>query len=232
MRVTAIPGDESTLSPSDVTATAGSTALSLEPDCGWNCLRSSFPVLAGEETPLTVVIRNQSRATLRIPSSPPPSGTNLFRAVNRRMGALKTVQVRETLSNGRTTLRTNFAFGAPNRMSYRTSSGAKAVVIGARRWDWLEGRWQLSPTEPTRSPSYIWAGAGQPQLLGSAVFAGRRVRVLSLYRQKDEHYPTWFRLLVAADNRVLKADMLAPAHFMVDRFSSFDEPVTIEPPAD
>jgi hypothetical protein len=35
---------------------------------------------------------------------------------------------------------------------------------------------------------------------------------------------------MAPDGRVLEMRMLAPAHFMVDRYRAFDEPAAVEPP--
>jgi hypothetical protein len=234
VEITAIPGDERALPVQAVRASANSDTLKLRTGCGWNCFRSDHPVLRGTPVDVAVDVRRSggsARAMIRVPARIPPAAPELMRSVNRRMGKVRTVRARETLSNGRTTLRTEFVFRAPNQMRYRMASGPKAIVIGGRRWDWSQGRWQLSTTDEIRAPGYSWNGAGQPRVLGTTVVGGRRLRLLSLFRLDDPRYPAWFRLFVTSDNRVLRADMLAPAHFMVDRFSGFDEPVVIRPPA-
>ena len=81
----------------------------------------------------------------------------------------------------------------------------------------------------SRIPAYVWEAAKQPRLLGAATLGGTPVQVLGLYNPNLG--PSWFRLLVTPDGRVLEARMLAPAHFMTQRFDSFDKPVEIEPPS-
>ena len=233
VEITAIPADSSVLPAGAVVAAVDDRIISLRSDCGWNCLRADVPVLDGSPVPVEVVVRRSGRppdrVVIPIPATLPARGDGVLRAMRQRMAKIRTVRVRETLSSGQAGIRTRFAFQAPNRMSYRISNGAKAVVIGARRWDWDGGRWQTEATEPIRAPAYIWTGAANPWLLGSTVLRGEPVRVLSLFRD-DPQYPAWFQLFVDAENRVLRADMLSVGHFMVDRFSGFDQPVAIEPP--
>ena len=48
----------------------------------------------------------------------------------------------------------------------------------------------------------------------------------------DPRIPAWFRLRVEPRTaRPVELHMVAPAHFMVDRYSSFDRPVEISPPS-
>jgi hypothetical protein len=172
-----------------------------------------------------------ARATFALPRRLPAAADDALRRIDRRMAAVRTFRVGETLSSGLSGIRARFLFSAPDRMSYSTSDGARAVVIGKERWDSDKGgAWQRSETPGVHVPSYMWAGAGTAHVLGTTTLDGRRVRVLSAFRP-DESFPAWFRLYVRPDDHVVRAEMDAPAHFMVDSLSGFDRPLAIEPPA-
>src|SRR5262249_36924187 len=159
----------------------------------------------------------------------PAIAQGLFSTANRRMRKLQSVRVNESLSSGSTAIRARFALAAPDSLRYTTSSGQRAVVIGNTRWDWIGGRWQESQYQRTPQPAYMWAGARHPRALGHASLHGRRAMVVSVFRP-DPDYPAWMRLYVTPDRRIAQADMVAPAHFMVDRLSAFNNAGPIRPP--
>ena len=233
LEVIAAPSDSADLPPEDVTVAVDSQQVEPLADCGWNCVAGDAPVLQGDPSFVGVQVRRggrkAARVALALPARRPPSGAALYRAIKRRMGAIPAVRVDERLSNGTSSIRTRFAFRAPDRMRYEINTGVKAIVIGGRRWDWAGGRWEAASTEPIRSPAYIWAGARRPWLLGRERLDGRSVRVLSVFRN-EPRFPAWFRLSVDDRDRVVRAEMLSVGHFMVDRLSAFGEPVTIAPP--
>ncbi|MFL5710831.1 MAG: hypothetical protein ACJ77W_03010 [Chloroflexota bacterium] len=233
LEVVAAPSDSADLPPGDVAVAVDSQPVEPLSDCGWNCVSGQAPVLQGDPSFVGVEVqrsgRRPARVAIALPARRPPPGTALYRAVNRRMAAIRTVRVDESLGNGTTSVRTRFAFRAPDRMRYEMSTGVKAVVIGDRRWDWQGRRWEATSTEPIRSPAYLWEGARRPWLLGREQVDGRSVRVLTAFRD-DPRFPAWFRLSVDDRDRVVRAQMLSVGHFMVDRLSGFDEPVTIVPP--
>jgi hypothetical protein len=232
VEVVVVPGDTSHIPIGDVRIAVRGHASTLS-RCGRACFAVEAPVLNGTPAALSVDLRRQGHrpdlAVVRLPAHLPPQAHAMLTAASRRMRAVRTVQVRETLSSGDATLRSLFSFAAPDRMSYVTSVGSKAIVIGKRRWDWDNGRWHESSDDPIQAPAYNWEGAGRPRLLGRAVVAGVSVRVLAAFRP-NESYPAWFRLFVARDGRILRMEMSAPAHFMVDRYTGLDRPLRIEPP--
>lgn len=103
------------------------------------------------------------------------------------------------------------------------------MVVRKRRWDWENGSWTESAFPGVRVPSYFWAGGLNARLLGRARLGAVPVRVLSLFKAKPG--PAWFRLFIAPNRRVLRAEMLTESHFMTNRFSGFNEPAKIEVPA-
>ena len=205
----------------------------LEPDsCGSGCFALDAPVLDGSRLQLLVEVVRDGKPTRQVDFALPGrlrSGAALLREVDRTMDALRTLRAEETTTTSAGVLSAQFEFVAPDRMRVRASDGGKTVLIGDRRWDWLAGAWVAGGTSRLRMPAYPWRTAGQPRLLGKGVVGGVPVKVLGLDDPKLG--PTWFRLFVAADGRVLREAMLAPNHFMADRFSAFDEPLVIEPPS-
>jgi hypothetical protein len=228
--VLALPGREP-VSRDGVRAWIGSMPLEHAP-CGNACFRLRVAVMAGEA--LTIRLRVERAgapaATFRFPfpARLPPAGDRLFRAASRRMAALETVQVRETLSSGLETIRTTYWMQAPDRIRFETSEGQAAILIRDTRWDREGRRWVRSPFPGVEAPSYVWAGATNARVLGRARVLGGLVRVLSGFSRRPGPY--WFRLFIASDDRVLRAEMLAQSHFMTHRFAAFDAPLEIEAP--
>lgn len=227
--VVAIPPDVSGLSPGSVTARVGNAPQAAAKRCGWNCTRFSYRVMRGAATTIAVRVElaggEVRRTTFSLPARMPPPADRLYRRVQKRMLNLRSVRIDETLGP----LRVAFELRAPDRMRYRSSDGSAAVVIGSRRWDLVKGSWRRSATQPLSLPAFIWDGAGRPRLLGRGRVGGRPVRVLSLYHANGQ-FPAWFRLYVTPSLHVVRAEMLAPAHAMVDRLSGFGAPLQITPP--
>jgi hypothetical protein len=231
--LTVVPSDQSTLPLSAVRVRVGGAAAPVRA-CGTTCFRVAAPRALRAPLAVTVAIHGSGKpaaaATIRLPSRLPPSGDGLLRAVDRRMARVRSFRVDEALSSGVAAIRATFDFAVPGRMRYSVSDGSRAIVVGTRRWDSDNGGpWQESPSPGIHVPSYMWDGAGEPRLVGRGTVRGRPVRIIAAFRPSAD-FPAWFRLYVARDDRVLQADMIAPAHFMRDSLSRFDRPVPIEPP--
>lgn len=208
---------------SPIAAESLSFAVDEEPvaasPCGRACWRLDVTVLDG---PRLLVVNTPATFRFKLPARLPPSGTALFRKVQRTMASLRTYRYTEELTSGAgEPLRSTFEAQAPNRMHFRTADGFRSIIVGRSRWDLHDGKWEGSPFPGLRVPNYMWDGAGNARLLGPTT--------LSVYDR--EPIPAWFRLFVDARGRVLRADMLAPSHFMEQRFSAFNAPLSIVPPA-
>ena len=230
VEVIAVPSNVRQLPEDSVRASLG-TSPPIKPaeTCGTHCYRFSLAPLRGAPRRLSVSVAGAGTVRFALPERLPPSAEAMFRRAERRMARLRYVRVHETLSSGKGAVRAVFDLAAPDRLRYVTSAGNRAVVIGATRWDYLDGRWRRSEYQRIRQPAYMWAGAGHARLIGRSKIAGRPVSVLAAFRP-DPSYPAWLRLYVTPDRHILRADMHAPAHFMVDRLSAFDAPRQIRPP--
>lgn len=218
VEVAAIEGDEP-LPRDALTFTVDGRELEPTP-CGRACWRLDV------RSPRTLVV-NALRFDL--PSRALPSGTALFRKVTRTMSGIRTLRYVEELTSGVGRGQTStFEVRAPDRMRFRSADGFRSIIIARTRWDFHDGRWERSPFPGLRVPNYMWEGARNARVLGMTNHRGRPVHVLSVYDRRP--VPAWFRLLVDAHGRVLDAEMLAASHFMRQRFSAFNAPISIEPP--
>jgi hypothetical protein len=201
--------------------------------CGPGCLRLAVPVLEGSAADLAVSVERPGKprrdVLFRLPARLPPSGAPELAAAKRAMRALGSVRIAEHLSTGAASLSSWWTMAAPDRLRVSGSDGSRSVVIGARRWDRSRGdAWVESEAEPLRLPDFQWLEARHARIIGKTVRDGV---TLLLVGAADLERSWWFVLAVRPDGLVVESRMLAPAHFMVDRYSGFDAPVTIEPPA-
>jgi hypothetical protein len=188
--------------------------------CGYGCFAITAP------RPRQIAVGVPEPVLFELPATPPASGTELFVRVTRTMEGLRTYRFDEWLTAGvgRGT-RATFEVQAPNRIRFRTAAGSRSVVVGRSRWDHRGGRWQRTPFPGVELPSYMWDGAGHARHLGR----NGPNRVLSVFDRKP--VPAWFRLTIDGRNRVIDAEMLAPSHFMRQRFYDFNAPLAIRPPS-
>lgn len=207
--------------------------------CGSSCIRIGTRVLDGSRVRISVEIdragAEPARARFTLPPRLPARGDALLRAVTRRMARVRTYRADQELADGYGRVRARYLYAAPNRVRIEGPFGPSVIVIGTRRWDRIGASWRASRDPGLPVPSYVWQGAASARILGRSRIGRRPVTILALYRPPSPLFPdgspVWFRLAVAADGRVLQAEMLARAHFMTERYSGFDAPLSIQPPS-
>jgi copper transport protein len=205
--------------------------------CGPGCYAATIPLPA---PPRTVAVAfsgpGAKPAVLRfvLPRRwPAPVETGLVTRADRAFRSLRTLVIHERLaSNARNAIATVYRVAAPDKLAYSIAGGPKAVVIGDTRWDKLPGgKWERSQTERIRQPEPFWGPDPRTNahLLGAGTVDGRPVRIVSFY---DPHLPAWFVLSIEPGmGRLLALRMTAQAHFMQHRYTGFDKPLKIVPPA-
>jgi hypothetical protein len=155
----------------------------------------------------------------------------LLERAERTMRALRSVREAELVTSGPGTRAvTRYALRAPDRLTYSTDRGVRAVQAGRRQWlRTPDGPWIESPVPgglPFRTRTWFrWTPYA------------RAVRLLSrrggvaLLAAADPATPVWFRLTVdVRSGRVLREELVARARLIRHRFFAFDRPVTIAPP--
>ena len=184
--------------------------------CGAGCYRAA----AARPAEIRVGTR---RLVFHVPARP-RDATALLRRAKRAFESARTVEFEERLaSSPRTVQVSHFRLAAPNRLAYAIRGGLEAIVIGNRRWDRRgDGEWQASPQTPLRVPRTYWSRAARNARLVAP-------DTLTFF---DPRLPAWFRLRIEPRTaRPRELRMVAPAHFMTDRYSAFDRPLEISPPS-
>jgi hypothetical protein len=192
--------------------------------CGAGCSRLDGSVLNGSATQLSVR-SGPSSVSFDLPAHLPPTGGTVFARALRTMEGMRSFRYSESLSSGGKPLVSGYDVQAPNRLRLRTPNGFRSVIIGRLRWDYREGRWQRSPfPDLTVAQTLIWRNAKHPRIVG------RHGRATELAAFGLLPVPAWFRLTVEPSGRVIEAEMIAPSHFMVHRYSAFNRVPLITPP--
>ena len=215
---------------------SGGTDAADTASCGPGCYRADVAVQGRPREAILRIERPDGRAAdVRFPfpaSWPPRSATRLAREATRVFADLRTLRIDESLaSGGPHVTQTVWLLEAPNRLSYDIQSGARAIIVGDRRWDRDAGkpRWVESAQTPLRQPTPTWGPApATAALLGSGTLTGRPVWRISFV---DPSVPAWYTASIdKRTHRTLALEMTAPAHFMRLTYSGFDEPLSIEAP--
>jgi hypothetical protein len=152
-----------------------------------------------------------------------PAAAGLVRRVTRAFKASSSIVFDESLRSGPTNgIVTRFTLKAPSDLSYVIRGGTQAVVLGARRWDRTSpnGPWVESEQTPLTVTQPYWHAPTNAHLVapGTVTFLDRSI-------------PAWFRITIGAHDRPAVMHMTAAAHFMVDRYRSYDTPVALSPPS-
>jgi hypothetical protein len=210
------PGGELTVMDGDGRGVDGlnvTIAAAAAKSCGPGCYGAFFQ-------PRRIVrVTVEGRAfTFGIPRELRPANGILARAT-RTFRALRSVDYVETLaSSPRNRVVADFTLERPNRLEYNIRRGASGIIIGARRWDRVQGeKWIPSPQEPTPQPEPIWAG---PTTNAYLLETTPSTYVVSFLNPVG---PAWFT--VRFDRKTLlplDLQMTAAAHFMRHRYTAFN----------
>lgn len=193
--------------------------------CGTGCSRVQAPVLQGRPSRLTVSA-GSAPVSFQLPASLPASGQSAFDRARRSMAALRSYRFSERLTSGGPVVFTRLAVQAPDRLSLRTNSGFRSVIIGRKRWDYQDGRWQEGPFPGLNVRDVLmWYEARNPRIVRRLPNGDVQLTAYGL-----KPVPAWFRLTVEPSGRVAEAEMTAPAHFMLHRYSDFNSTPAIRPP--
>ena len=184
--------------------------------CGAGCYRS------GPRTgPVRIGVDGDTLTFTVSPAA--PDATALLARVTHAFRSASSIVFDESLRSGPTGgIETGFTLEAPSDLSYVIRGGPQAVVIGARRWDRTSptGHWVESQQTPLHVTQPYWREPTNAHLVapGTITFLDRAI-------------PAWFRVQIGAHDRPVVMHMTAAAHFMVDRYRSYDTTVELSPPS-
>lgn len=196
--------------------------------CGLGCYSAAAPAASR----VVVRLNGSPSVAFTLPARPRPAATIVARAA-RATRALRSLVYTEALrSEPSGGLLTTWSLKAPNEVEYRIKGGADAVILGTRRWDrdHAGAPWRRSQQLPAlRVPQPAWGSvATNAYVLGEGAVQGRPVWIVSFANPTT---PAWFTTWIDQQTyRPLQLRMTAAAHFMLHRYTAFDQPLTIAPP--
>ena len=219
---------------SDLDVTFGAQgATATGRSCGAGCYRAALPT-TGAPDAIDVVVDGDStlRWTVALPKSwPPADAGSLVTRAERVWRSLDSLSFDETLRSSPTNaVVSSWQLQAPDRLAYQIVDGASAVIVGKQRWDKVAPGepWKVSPQPPIHQPTPPWVDATNARVVDETIVRGRPAHVITFF---DPKTPGWYTATVDRESsRTYDVRMIATAHFMHDRFHSFDETPPIEPP--
>ncbi len=187
------------------------------PGCDNGCYRAG----AGAGPVVVRIGRQAWRFT--IPASA-PSGHPLLQAAMAAYAKLSSVALLQRLASNASSppLVTGFVFQAPDRLRYSIVGGSQAVVIGTTRWDRpsADGKWESSPQTRTQVMNLPWDRA-----IDASLIAPHTATFFDLMTH------AWFRVVFQPATSLPQTErMTGVSHFMLDAYSRYNAPVSIEPP--
>ena len=205
--------------------------------CAATCRKAQAVVRGGEAVDVTVAEPGGGAASFRVPKVSAPSGDELLALMSRRMAALSSFRLDESLSSGRARIRTRYVFRAPDSFSSRSlgdEGGSEVIWIGGARYmrELPDGQWRVETATPPRVPTYVWESF-QPfvdaRLIGRERVDGVPTQIVAFFGG-DAQLPAWFRLWIDVEGIVHRSEMRAQGHFMDHRYFAFDRDLEIRPP--
>jgi hypothetical protein len=163
---------------------------------------------------------------VRVPTT--RDASDLVTRVDRVWRTLRSLSFSERLGSDAThVVISEWRAVAPNRIAYTIRGGYSAVIVGTRRWDKApHGRWlESAQTVPVKQPVPVWQAVADAHVVAETP-ATLRVTFF------DPRTPAWFEITVErATMRTLDLRMITTAHFMHERYRSFDAPLSVKPPS-
>ena len=202
--------------------------------CGPGCYRAALPTVTAPRT-LDLVVGGDSATRWDVPlpeSWPPADAADVVTRAERVWRTLRSLSFEETLRSDEShEVTSSWQLQAPDRLAYQIAHGGSAVIVGKRRWDRVPGKpWKASPQPPIRQPTPQWVEATNAHVVATTVARGRPALVVTFF---DPKTPGWYTATVDSETfRTYDVRMVATAHFMHDRYHSFDETPAIRPPVD
>jgi copper transport protein len=166
-----------------------------------------------------------------VPGTPEAAG--ILAGALQRARAVSSWREIDQITDGRgNVVRTRFAFAAPDRLQYQTSSGTEAIVIGATRYMRDGGPWRsdtLSGPLTLDGPHAEYLRDPQRPALGRVDRCGGEPCRVVFWEVSGgaARFAGWIGERSRLIYRLL---MIAPQHYMTATTFDVDAPVTIVPP--
>jgi hypothetical protein len=193
--------------------------------CGQGCYRADL--VPGRAIGVEIGRFGPTRQTSFVLPRFPRPAADLVRRLRKRYRALTSVRYVERLRSDAThAITAHWLLEKPDRVEYSIPGGAQGLVVGSRRWDRVTPRaaWQESVQTTLPQPATQWNHATNAHVIAD----DGATKTVSF---ADPSIPAYFTVTLDAKTlfpRLL--NMTASAHFMTERYLSFNLPRRIYPP--
>lgn len=167
------------------------------------------------------------------PTTKDAQAAALLQAADAQMNKLGSMRSTEELNDGENgVVYSRAEFAAPDRVHTLVEGGSESLTIGASQYFRDDSGWtSLVRAEPYRFPLFDNAGLASSIKLGRAdTLDGKPAQIVIVdftSSAGDTHFGYW----VGTDDHLIKKyAMVAPAHFMIERYLDFNAAVQINPP--
>ncbi len=203
--------------------------------CGDTCRQAAVDIKGGDAVLVDVLGAGGGEAAFTIPRLPAPSGDGLLARLETTMQSLTAYQVSEVLRSGSVTVRSTYASVAPDRSTWTVSGAGQTIWIGRTLYiqDGVGRPWTTQPTQLNSVPTFVWdyfKPLTNTHVIGHPMLGGVPTTLVASFGN-SQATPIWFTFWIDATGRVRQVAMDAPGHFMTDTYTSYNQPVAINPPS-
>lgn len=200
--------------------------------CTPGCYQAVFGT-SGLPRHISVAFDDGSHADFALPRhGPSAQALRVVRAAAAEYGKLRSLVTHERLGSGLTKpVQTNYYAVAPHSLRYVIAKqDVESIIIGKQRWDRrASGGWAHSAQTQITPISPYWTPLVQDAtILGTVSVHGHPCWKIAFGNPQT---PGFFTIWVDKSNdRTLRLEMTAPAHFMHHDYGPFNAPLKVKPP--
>ncbi len=161
-----------------------------------------------------------------------PDAVDWLRRSDGVMNRLSTLRSTQELNDGaNAVVVTDLAYAAPDRVDMRIAGQGESIAIGGTQFYETNGVWTDQPrVQPFVFPNFANAATLADARLGRGEIVDGKPMQIVLATEPgppDAYFAYW---IGTDDHAVHQLVMVAPAHFMLQRYIDFDAPIVIQPP--
>jgi copper transport protein len=204
--------------------------------CGDTCRQTTVMIKAGDKVDVDILGAQGGEADFVIPQLPAPPGGNLITKLEAAMKTLTAFRYDEFLNSGTTTEHGAESAVAPDRSTWNVAGAGRTTWIGTTEYvqETPGGKLIKQTTSDVNNVlSFVWdyyEPLTNAFVIGHAVVNGVPTIEVEAFGSSQDS-PIWFTFFVDSAGLVRQVAMTTTGHFMTDTYTSFNQPVPIDPPA-
>jgi copper transport protein len=164
----------------------------------------------------------------------------IFNTALTTMDTMTSMRADQTLADGvGNSVESQYQYAAPDKFAYQTSSGASSVAIGKTQWyrqgnDPWEANQRADVFEVPHTLTTFYNGASEFTLGRTETIDNEVCQIITFsVPAQPGQGAAWYAWWVGTQTHLLRREaMVANHHYMINRNSAFNTPITIEAPSE